>query len=356
MIENLTKHAAAGRELTPAEIHGAVECLTDPELNIAAKAEFLSALAQRGETVQEIASFAGELRQRSVAVPPDPATRDEVVLDMCGTGGDRMHTFNISTAASLLVAAAGVRVAKHGNRAITSRAGSADVLEALGIPIHLEPEAVARTLREHHFAFLFAPSYHPAFKHLAPARKLCADRGQRTVFNLLGPLLNPARPSVQLVGVPHPQWCDRIGHVLQALGLRRAMVVSGHVARLDAGQEAAPAGGYLDELSLLGVNTIAEFHQPQAFSVSQLDPGLFPHQPARFSDLRGGDSAANASIIRAILDGTDRGPRRDAVLLNAAAGLLLAGRADSMLEGWHTAADVIDTGAARTTLERLRKT
>src|SRR5262249_42927094 len=161
-------------------------------------------------------------------------------------------------------AAAGVRVAKHGNRAITSQSGSADVLEALGVRIDLGPEEAARALRERGFAFFFAPNYHPAFKHIGPARKLCAERGQRTIFNFLGPLLNPARPTAQLVGVPRPELCEPIARVLQTLGVRRAMVVCG------AGSDAGPAGGktFLDELSTLGESTVAEFYQDRAFAVS----------------------------------------------------------------------------------------
>src|ERR1051325_8835024 len=167
---------------------------------------------------------------------------------VCGTCGDRLNTFNISTTVAIICAAAGIAVAKHGNRAITSQAGSADVLEVLGIKIDLPPAEAARSLRERNFAFFFAPNYHPAFKHIAPARKLCADRGQRTIFNFLGPLLTPAQPSAQLVGVPRPELCEPLARVLQSLGVRRGMVVSGQV----------PGGAdgvrYMDELSTLGDN------------------------------------------------------------------------------------------------------
>src|SRR5206468_2616520 len=183
----------------------AVEALISESASTQDKADFLVALAGKGETAEEIAAFAVALRARSIPPPLAPETRAQEILDVCGTGGDRLNTFNISTTVALVAAAAGVTVAKHGNRAVSSQAGSADVLEALGIPIDLPPERAARALREQGFAFFFAPGYHPAFKQVGAARKLCAARGQRTIFNYLGPLLNPARPSAQLIGVPRPQ-------------------------------------------------------------------------------------------------------------------------------------------------------
>ncbi|MCI0747533.1 MAG: anthranilate phosphoribosyltransferase, partial [Verrucomicrobia subdivision 3 bacterium] len=238
-------------------------------------------------------------------------------------------------------------VAKHGNRAITSKSGSADVLEALGIRIDLSPERAAAWLQDYQFAFFFAPNYHSAFKHIAPARKLCAERGQRTIFNFLGPLLNPARPNAQLVGVPRPELCGTLAKVLQVLGTRRAMVVSG---RVEAGEPC-----YLDELSTLGATTVAEFYHERGFATSTLSCADFPLQPAALGDLAGNDRAANAEIIMAIIEGRDRGPRRDAVLLNAAAAFLVAGAAKSLTEGWDIAAKVIDDGRAAKKVAQLRK-
>ena len=281
-------------------------------------------------------------------LPLDAETRAREILDVCGTGGDRLNTFNISTTVALVAAAAGVTVAKHGNRAITSQAGSADVLEALGIPVELTPEQAAASLREHQFAFFFAQKFHPAFRHIAPARKLCAERGQRTIFNFLGPLLNPAQPTAQLVGVPRPELCEPIARVLQALGVRRAMVVCGFV---EPHQDAASA--HLDELSTLGETHLAEFYQERGFTASVLAREQFPLQPATLVDLAGGNSAANAEIIRRLLSGVERGPKRDAVLLNAAAALFVAGKTKSMTEGWELAGDVIDSGRARRKLQAL---
>src|SRR6185437_5226136 len=226
---------AAGRHLTDEQAHLAVNQIIDENVPAALKADFLCHLALKGETVQEIAAFARALREKAVQPPLDAAWREShEILDVCGTGGDRLNTFNISTTVAIICAAAGVPVAKHGNRAITSQAGSADVLEALGIQINLAPAEAARSLQERKFAFFFAPSYHPAFKYIGPARKLCADRGQRTIFNFLGPLLNPARPGAQLVGVPRPELCEPLAQVLQSLGAHRGMVVSGKVPGADS--------------------------------------------------------------------------------------------------------------------------
>ncbi|MCS7338993.1 MAG: anthranilate phosphoribosyltransferase, partial [Verrucomicrobiae bacterium] len=289
------------------------------------KAEFLEALAHKGETIEEIAGFAQELLAHAIIPELDPTTRNRVILDVVGTGGDRLGTFNISTATALVCAAAGVTVAKHGNRAATSQCGSADVLEKLGIRIDLGPTEAAQWLRTRGFAFFFAPKYHPAFKHVAPARKLCAQRGQRTIFNFLGPLLNPARPTAMLVGVPRPELCEPIARVLQSLGVRRAMVVCGQVrtARAPVTDEGSTwdtaEAVFMDEFSTLGPSTIAEFHDERGVTTSSFDPAALPIQPAGLHELRGGDAETNAQTLRAILNGTDRGPKRDVVLLNAAA-------------------------------------
>jgi anthranilate phosphoribosyltransferase len=350
VLEKLIPQLTAAQPLADGQIHLAVELLADEKFPVAVKADFLAALAQKGETPAEIAAFARALRDKSVSPPLDAETRAREILDIVGTGGDRLGTINISTTAALLCAAAGVAVAKHGNRAVTSQAGSADVLEALGIRIDLTPPEAARSLREHNFAFFFAPNYHPAFKHISPARKLCAERGQRTVFNLLGPLLNPTRPSAMLMGVPRPELCGPLALVLQSLGVRRAMVVCGRVGNLKS-----DAGNFLDELSTLGENTIAEFYQERGFAVSTTLPEQFPLQSATLADLLGGDKFANAKIVREILSGRDRGPRRDAVLLNAAAALFVAGKTKSLAEGWSLSVEIIDNGAAAAKLAELTR-
>ncbi len=346
MLDSLIQQLASARPLTEAQIQEAVEALVSEALPAAVKADFLSALARKGETVEEISAFARALQAKAVVPPLSDELRRREILDVCGAGGDRLGTFNISTTVAIVCAAAGVAVAKHGNRAITSKTGSADVLEALGIPIDLPPAEAVRALAEHNFAFFFAPFYHPAFKQLAQGRKICAERGQLTIFNFLGPLLNPARPSAQLVGVYRPQLCEPIAAVLQAVGVRRGMVVCGKV----------PTGGvfsHLDEFSTLGENTVAEFYQPRGFTSSTLDPRQFPLQPVTVEDLRGGDREVNAEIIRRILRGEERGAKRDAVLLNAGAALFVAGTVRSMAEGWELAAAVIDDGRAQGKLNEL---
>ena len=282
MLDKLTRQLAAANPLTDEEVRLAVEQLVDEAVPAPAKADFLTALARKGETAGEITAFARELRSRALQPVLDRETRAGVILDVVGTGGDRLSTFNISTTVALLAAAAGVRVAKHGNRASTSPIGSADVMEALGIPFDLGPEEAARSLREHGFAFFFAPKYHPAFRHIIPARKLCAERGQSTIFNFLGPLLNPAQPTAALIGVPRPELCEPLACVLQSLGVRRAMVVCG----------AVPGEGgtvrYLDELSPLGPTT---------------DRRVLP-------GTRAGLFGAAAGVVPAATGGAGRPPRR----------------------------------------------
>jgi anthranilate phosphoribosyltransferase len=343
VLEKFIRQLAAANHLTDEDVRLAVDQLVDEKVPAELKADFLCHLALKGETVDEIASFATALREKSIEAPLGQGWREaHEILDVCGTGGDRLNTFNISTTVAIVCAAAGVPVAKHGNRAITSQAGSADVLEELGVRIDLRPEDAARSLGERNFAFFFAPNYHPAFKHIGPARRLCADRGQRTIFNFLGPLLNPARPTAQLVGVPRPELCEPLARVLRALGVRRGMVVSGKVDN-----------AFLDEFSILGENTIAEFYQERGFATSVMGISEFPLNTATLADLTGGDRKANAAIVKGLLQGEERGAKRDAVLLNAAAALFVANKTSSMMAGWEMAADVIGSGRAMKKLEEL---
>jgi len=352
VLQTLINEIEGGKHLSAEQCATAVNELVAESVPASLKAEFLCHLALKGETVDEIAAFAAALREKSVRPPLDPETRSREILDVCGTGGDRLNTFNISTTVAIICAAAGVAVAKHGNRAITSQAGSADVLEALGIRVDLPPEEAARSLAQHNFAFFFAPNYHPAFKFIAPARKLCAERGQRTIFNFLGPLLNPARPSAQLVGVPRPQLCEPLARVLQTLGVRRGMVVSGKVP-LPSPKPGEPSDAFLDELSTMGANTIAEFYQERGFVTSELQPSNLPIQPATLAEISGADRMVNAQIVRNLLGGKEHGPRRDAVLLNAAAALFVASRSRTLSEGWDLAATLIDNGQAEQKLKEL---
>jgi len=345
MLQELIPSLNEGKALDKDTICAVIKALVSDELTAQVKADFLSALASKGETVQEIAGFATGLRAMAIEPPIEPSLRHQPILDVCGTGGDHQNTFNISTTVALILAASGVTVAKHGNRAITSKSGSADVLEALGIPVDLPPDQAAASLKEHGFAFLFAPHYHPAFKHIVPARKLCAAQGQRTIFNFLGPLLNPVQPSAQLIGVPRPDLCSQLGQVLQSMGIERGMVVCGSVGE----------AGFLDELSTLGENHVAEFYQGRGFHESSWRPDEFVQHAAKLSDLEGGDANHNAQLVRDILAGKLRGPKRDAVLLNSSAALLVSGKVPSMQEGWEMAAKVIDSGQAIAKLEGLQR-
>ena len=350
MLETLTQQLAAAKNLSAEQIQSAIVQLTDEIFPAQTKADFLIALATKGETPEEIAAFASALREKSVQPEIEKNWRESrEILDIVGTGGDRLGTFNISTTSAILCAAAGVAVAKHGNRAVTSQSGSADVLEALGIRIDFSPDEAVRSLREKNFAFFFAPNFHPAFKNISAARKICAERGQRTIFNFLGPLLNPARPSAMLVGVPRAELCEPLAKVLQTLGVRRGMVVTGKI-----GNRKPETGNSLDELSTLGENFVAEFYHARGFTASTLALEHFPLQPATLDDLLGGDKFQNAEITRKILRGADRGPKRDAVLLNAGAALFVAGKTKSLAEGWELAGETIDSGAAAAKLAELK--
>ncbi len=340
-LTGLTQQATAGAGLSRADVAEAMRALLDETVAETAKAEFLTALACKGETAEEIAAFALELRDRAVDPQIDPARFGGVVLDVVGTGADMAHTFNISSCTIFIAAAAGVAVAKHGNRAITSQCGSADVLAALGAKIELSPEAARRCLETAGVTFYFAPSYHPAFKTIAPVRRKLAERKQRTVFNILGPLVNPARPTHQLVGVFERALVGRFAEVLRLLGLKHALVVH---------------GDGLDELSTMGVNTMAEVWAGRIEETERdfrVPHTLWRGVTVKPGELAGGDPVTNAAIVRDVLGGKDRGARRDIVLLNAAAALVVAEKATDFTNGWNLAAELIDSGAALARVERF---
>jgi anthranilate phosphoribosyltransferase len=296
-------------------------------------ASLVTAIATRGPTVDELSGFVQAMRAMSTPVPLSEQERDQLV-DTCGTGSDGQGTFNISTASALVAAAAGVKVAKHGNRGVTSKCGSADVLEALGIPVELSPEMAVECLRQTGFMFLYAPALHPAMKRVQPVRRAL---GFRTIFNLAGPLANPAGAKAQVVGVF--AGVDLVAESLARLGVRHAFVVHG----LDG----------LDELTLNGASEVAEVreHTVRNFILAPADAGL---QPASLTALLGCDAAGNAAFIENILQG-EPGPRRDVVLLNAAAALVIAGHAVDFAGGVRRAADAIDSGAGLGLLAHLRK-
>ncbi len=309
------------------------------EVEIAA---LLGAMAARGETACEIAGFAEAMRAASEPVPLSPAER-EALVDTCGTGGDASGTFNISTAAALVAAAAGATVAKHGNRAVTSSSGSADVLEALGVRIDLTPAAAAESLRRHRFAFFHAPSLHPAMRAVMPVRR---SLGVRTIFNAVGPLTNPAGAARQVMGVYAARLLPRVAEAMVLLGVRRAMVVHG----AGDGAGAAPGPG-IDELSLSGPSQLVEVREGSAHPRA-ISPEQFGFARAPLSTLRGGDATASAAILRGIFHG-EPGPPREVVLLNAAAVLVTAELAADLGAGIERGREAIDSGAVRRLVSRL---
>ena len=333
MIDAAIATLVEGRDLLPEEAHAAMMQVMGGEATPAQIGGFLIGLRMKGETVEEITGCARAMRAHVTPARP----QHYPLVDTAGTGGDGAHTFNISTSAALVAAAAGAHVAKHGNRAVSSRSGSADVLEALGVRIDLTPEAIADCIDEVGFGFLFAQAHHPAMRHAGPVRR---ELGVRTVFNLLGPLTNPAGARRQVMGVYAENLVEPMAQVLARLGVDHALVVHG-------------AGG-LDELTPTGENLMAEVRDGQV-SLTTLDPRPLSTGPAPGTpdDLRvGGDPAHNAAIIRTVFDG-ERGPRRDAVILNAAAAMLVGGQVAEFERGIDAAVETIDSGAARDKLDEL---
>lgn len=323
------------QDLTAAEAEQAMDIIMSGQATPAQIGAYLVALRMKGETVEEITGSAQAMRRAAVPVRP---TRSDVI-DTCGTGGDRAGTFNISTTTAFVVAGAGLGVAKHGNRSVSSRSGSADVLEALGLNLNLSPEQVAQAIDEIGVGFIFAPNFHPAMRHaIGPRREL----GVRTIFNVLGPLTNPAGAAAQLLGVYDPSLTEVLASVLRGLGSRAAYVVHGF--------------GGLDELTTSGPNLVSCFGVAPGNGqvvTETLDPRELGFEPAPPESLRGGDPQENARLTRAVLAGEERGYRRDVVLLNAAAALVAGGVAADLKEGIARAAESIDSGAALRKLDAL---
>ena len=340
MIENVIEKIAAGEDLTRAEAEAAMDQILSARASDAQIAGFLTALRIKGETVDELVGFATVMRRHASPVfsrlrlPPDA-----VLVDTAGTGGDGRGTFNISTAAAFVIAGAGVHVAKHGNRAFTSRCGSADVLEELGVRMDLPMERVARAIETIGIGFLYAPAAHTAMRHAMAARR---ELKVRTVFNLLGPLTNPAGASAQIVGVYDASFTELLARALGELGVRRAFVVHG-------------ADG-VDEISISGETNIAEMRDGVVRSYT-LAPEDFGLSRAPLESIQGGDAKRNAQVIKHILGHRDspheHGAHRDVVLANSSAALVAAGRATDFLVGVRLAAESIDSGAARAKLDAL---
>ena len=339
-MQQLTQQLRAGEELSSKQIYLAADYLLEESQAVDEKAEFLKALTQKGETAQEIATFVEAFLERSLNPGLDQTTLSGVTIDVCGTGGDKLNLFNVSTTSMFVIAAGGANVVKHGNRGITSKSGGADVLEALGINLSMPEEQFCRCIEQAGVGFLFAQKYHPAFRAVGPVRAQLAKEGVRTIFNLIGPLLNPARPQTQLVGICDEALAEIYGDILQRLGRERTWIVHGKTAD----------GRSVDECSLMGPTRIVKTEiNSEVVTISPEDYGL---ETVDVAELIGGDADCNKKILEDILSAKDRGAKRHMVVLNAAAGLCCAGIAPSMEAGVARAQELLDNGAA---LEALRK-
>ena len=331
MIVDAIRTVVRGDALTREQAGRVMEQILTAQVSPAQFGAFVTALSLKGETADEIAGLSEVMRRN--ATPVDLGGLD--VVDTCGTGGDASGWFNVSTTAAFVAAGAGAKVAKHGNRGISSSSGSADVLEALGIRLDIGPELVAQSVREAGVGFMFAQAFHPAMKFAAPLRR---EIGIRTVFNILGPLTNPAGAKRQLLGVADFALAPTIAEALGKTGSERVVVVNG-------------AGG-VDEITLAGATRVADFSNG-ATTTYEIDPGTFGLPQADPSEFAGGSPDQNAAITRSILDGSDTGSRRDLVVANAAGALLAAGLAAGWKEGVRKATESLDSGAARASLERM---
>ncbi len=333
--------------LEPYEAYGAMRILMSEKASDPQRAAFLTALNAKGASIAEIAAFVFALREMAEPVRIKLREGSDIVGDTCGTGGGTLDTFNISTTIMFVLAASGMVIAKHGNRAITSKCGSADVLEKLGVRIDLKPSQVEDCISKIGLGFIYAPNFHRAFKNVQKVRR---EIGVPTVFNILGPLANPAfdskkRNGVQLLGVREPRLTRRMAEVLKLLNMKRAFVVHGFDDTHN---------GAMDELSTLGENMVSELCEDGEIKDYKILPGEFGFKPARAEDLSGGGGEENRRILIDILKGRERGAKRDILLLNAAAGLLLGDKAKSLKEGIGVAAQLIDSGRAYEKLEQLK--
>ena len=339
-MKELTAKLRTGIDLTASDIAYAVTLLFSEQVDDSGKAEFLTALHQKGESADEIFGFAELLLQRAIDPQINEAELPGPMVDICGTGGDGFNMFNVSTTIMFILAAGGATVVKHGNRSVTSLCGSADVLEELGVPLHLRPDQLRECVKRHGLGFVFAREYHPAFRALAEMRQRLARQKTRTIFNLLGPLLNPARPKRQLIGVFGPRLTAVFGDVLRRLGRTRAWVVHGLTG----------SHGGIDDISICGPTTVVELDENKITS-AVLDTRWIGIQPCRVEELAGGTSKENAAVLEGILSGQTHGPKREMAIANAAGGFVVAGLAREMNRGIALAREQIDSGKA---LEKLR--
>ena len=341
-MKSLTEQLKGGGSLGGDQVAEASAALLDDAAPVEERVAFLRALAEKGETPAEIAAFAAAFLEHAVRPPLDKGALPGPTVDVCGTGGDKLDLFNVSTTSMFILAAGGAVVLKHGNRGITSKCGGADVLEALGIRIDLPPQRFAEVIAEHGAGFMLAPQYHPAFKAVVPVRKVLAEQGVRTIFNLIGPLLNPAVPDYQLVGVFDPSLPPVYVEILNRLGRKRSWAVHG----------TTDDGRGMDEVSSIGTTRIC-IGDGSTTSELNLDAGELGLAPATVADLQGGEAPENASILEGILEG-ETGPKRDIALLNAAAAFAVTGLSSTIEEGLQRAAEAVDSGAALAKLRALQ--
>jgi anthranilate phosphoribosyltransferase len=333
-ISEAIKKIIEREDLTTDEAEAVLEQIMTGGCAEAQIAALLTALRMKGETVAELTGFARVMRRKATAVRPRFSDANESLVDTCGTGGDVSGSFNVSTATAFVVAACGARVAKHGNRSVSSRCGSADVMEALGVKIELPTARITECIEEIGIGFLHAPLLHEAMKHVAPVRR---QLGVRTIFNMLGPLTNPAGANCQVIGVYAPQLTEMFAQTLKGLGTNRALIVHGSDG--------------LDEITITGISRLTELKDDEV-ETREIRPEEFGFPRAAHDEIKGGDAAQNAEIILRVLNG-ERSARRDIVLLNAAAALMAAGKANDFLEGIQRATESIDSGAALSKLNSL---
>lgn len=341
-MDAVIHHVEEGGELDLRQVRVAAELLLDPDAPDEKKAALLEGLSKKGETPAELAAFIEVFLEHAIDPHVGLLDLEGPTIDVCGTGGDKLNLFNVSTTAMFVVAATGAVVMKHGNRGISSKSGGADVLEALGIRLDLPAEGFRKCLEEAGVGFLFAPAYHPAFRSVALVRKHLAEKGVRTIFNLIGPLMNPAKPQCQLIGVFDREMCPAFAEILQRLGRESAWAVHGTTGD----------GRSVDELSLMGSTRICKAGMYQDLVDEEVRPRDFGMSHAEVEELQGGDAIVNAAILEAILSGKDTGPKREMVVLNAGAAIACCGLSDDIGDGIDIARTLIDDGSA---LDRLRR-
>jgi len=342
LLAELTLQLKAGRSLAPAEVADAASALSSADQGDEIKAEFLSALAAKGETAEEVAGFARAFRAR--ATDPGVDAWAAQAIDIVGTGGDQAGGFNISSVVVFVLASAGVKVMKHGNRGVTSRCGSADLMAALGVDLEATPARTREALDALGFAFFFAPAYHPAFRQIGPARKMLAARGQRTIFNILGPLVNPGRPARILLGVFAEAWIDRMASALEALGTEAGLAVHGIID---------PTRG-IDEMTTATDNRVRGIGRLRDVA-AQWRAADFGLRQAPFSELLGGDLPANLAMVEALLSGKAPSGLEDTVVLNAAVAMWICGRTANARDGLAEARELLRGGAVRRKLAATRE-